>query len=470
VLWASNWLAFSHRRRKEPAMSDAERVTSLLSFPFNSFLMLRLEYALLTGNDLQAILLRIIEKRMEDQRRRLYQERMNSQGGTVPQEVVLDIPKEVWVPISHASFLYDLYGLVQSENTLKKALHELRKRKLIFTRKGQGRYAPDEYQLNLKLLNEEFKRMQQQGKAGYQTLTPSEVDTLMAPSGDQGLTPSEDQCLTPCTSARGSRIDPLRVSELDPSNRKITEEKGREEAAEEGDTSRTEEAASSAAAALSESEALLSCQEETASPPTSPPSEQAITSPASIAAKAKDEKLLPEALVALVERLLGDSYDAQARVCQMEAAQTLLAMNLVADLSTLERVYAACYDDWWRQHYGKMHLTHLVEREKSGQLRIVRLLARLTPAPTPPAVSVSSSAFPLRLEGSYGGSKGKDRGGTCAPDPFVKRREREALEKLLLNGEQLLADIRASSPQEAERFAAALELLRQQQGGMVCNA
>ena len=110
-------------------MSDTERVSPLLSFPFNSFLMLRLEYALLTGNDLQALLLRIIEKRMEDQRRGFSQQRMNSLGGTIPQEVVLDIPKEVWVPISHASFLYDLYGLVQSENTLKKALQELRKRK-----------------------------------------------------------------------------------------------------------------------------------------------------------------------------------------------------------------------------------------------------------------------------------------------------------------------------------------------------
>lgn len=502
-------------------MSDSERITPLLSLPFNSFLMLRLEYALLTGNDLQAMLLRIIEKRMEDQRRRLYQQRMNSMRD-VPQEVVLDIPKEVWVPISHAAFLYDLYGLVLSENTLKKALHELRKRKLIFTRKGQGRYAPDEYQLNLKLLNEEFKRMQQQGKAGYQPLTPSEVDTLMASSGYQPLTPSEGQRLIPCKTVRGSKVDPLRGSESDPSNREITEERFREEVVEEGGTSGSEvsEVVVSTAAAprFSEGESLVSGQDEPASgqapyptvseqeqtdligassdnqqgsspaltgasgssqtassvapASTSPssPLEQPGTSPASTAAKAKDETLLPEALVALVEHLLGEPYDAQARACQMEAARTLLAMNLVTDLSTLERVYAACYDDWWRQHYGKMHLTHLLEREKSGQLRIVRLLARLTPAPTPPAVSVSSSVFPLRPEGSCSGSKGKERDGACAPDPFVKRREREALEKLLLNGEQLLANIRACSPQEAERFAAALQLLRQQQGGMVCNA
>jgi len=169
-------------------MSDTERMIPLLSFPFNSFLMLRLEYALLTGNTLQAILLRIIEKRMEEQRHRLYQEYMNAQNKTVPQALVLDIPTEVWVPISHASFLYDLYGLVQSENTLKKALQELRKRKFILIRKGQGRYAPDEYQLNLTLRHEEFKRMQQ-GKAGYQPLTTSEGVLLKASSEGQKLPP-----------------------------------------------------------------------------------------------------------------------------------------------------------------------------------------------------------------------------------------------------------------------------------------
>lgn len=446
-------------------MSDSERITPLLSLPFNSFLMLRLEYALLTGNDLQAMLLRIIEKRMDDQRRHLYRERMNARNGTVPPEAVLDIARDVWVPISHAAFLYDLYGLVLSENTLKKALQELRKRQLIFTRKGQGRYAPDEYQLNLKLLHEEFQSMQQQGKAGYQPLTPSEVETLMASSEDQTLTPSESQKLTPCKTVRGSKVDPLRVSELDPSNREITEERLREEAAEESDgPSPSEEVTPTAPAAdFSVGESFLSSQEEPASSPTSLPSGPPTMPPSSVAPKAKDEPLLPEALVALVERLLGAPYDASARAYQLEAARALLAMKLVADLSTLERVYAACYDDWWRQHYGKMHLTHLVEREKSGQPRIVRLLARLTPAPA--SLSVSSSVSASRAVAT--GSQRKED----VPDPWVKQRERASLEKLLRDGDQLVAELRASSDREAERFAAALQFLRQQQaqGGIACN-
>ena len=167
---------------------------------------------------------------------------------------------------------------------------------------------------------------------------------------------------------------------------------------------------------------------------------------------------LPEALVALVERLLGDPYDAQARACQLEAARSLLAMNLVTDLSTLERVYAACYDDWWQQHYGKMHLTHLLEREKSGQPRLVRLLARLSSAPVP-------ASEPRSVPRSVAVIQKRD----YAPDPYVERRKRDAIEEMLLNGEQYLEQIRADSPQEAERFAAALQLLRQQQGGRSCN-
>src|SRR5579875_2676749 len=527
-------------------MSD-ERVTPLLSLPFNSFLMLRLEYVLLTGNDLQALLLRLIEKRMEDQRRRLSQERLNALKGTVPPEVVLDIPTDVWAPISHASFLYDLYGLVQSENTLKKALQELCKRKLIFKRKGQGRYAPEEYQLNLKLLQEEFQRMQQQGKAGYHPLTPSEVETFMASSEGQKLIPSEGQKLIPCKTVRGSKVDPMRGSEVDPSNRKRREERFREEAvAEESEACRFESTTPSAAAAgLSERESFSSphsCPHDesasasgqsltparepdrekpiqaasgtrtarsapvpvsqepqqpghalpgagesspgidgrpagSGSTPTSAPPQHPVppalfgaqAQAAAAPAPAKDEPLSPEAMVALVERLLGVGYDAAARARQLQAARQLLAMKLLPDLATLSRLYALCYDDWWRQHYGLLHLTHLVERETSGQPRILRLLARLTPAPASPSAPSSVSFAGRAAVGSQSRQSGEEA------NAWLKRNQRDSLEKLLRNGDQLVAKMRASGDREAERFAACLQFLKQQQaqqqaqGGMPCN-
>src|SRR5579875_2855659 len=119
-------------------------------------------------------------------------------------------------------------------------------------------------------------------------------------------------------------------------------------------------------------------------------------------APAKDEPLSPEAMVALVERLLGVGYDAAARARQLQAARQLLAMKLLPDLATLSRLYALCYDDWWRQHYGLLHLTHLVERETSGQPRILRLLARLTPAPVPawtPAAAAAAAPSSVSFAG-----------------------------------------------------------------------
>lgn len=86
--------------------------------------------------------------------------------------------------------------------------------------------------------------------------------------------------------------------------------------------------------------------------------------------------LSAEALVALVERKQGAAYDTQTRQRQLTAARMLLDLNLPLDLAGFEHLYDASYDEWWKAHYGDLHLTHLVEREKHGQLRIMRLLAR----------------------------------------------------------------------------------------------
>jgi hypothetical protein len=106
-------------------MSDTERMNPFLAFPFNGFLKLRLEFALLTGDVMQTLLLRIIENRVDAQRKKLYQARLNAIGRTVPDDVILDIPTDIWVPISHAAFLYELYGLIKTEATLRKVLTAL---------------------------------------------------------------------------------------------------------------------------------------------------------------------------------------------------------------------------------------------------------------------------------------------------------------------------------------------------------
>lgn len=329
---------------------NEERMSALLTFPFGSFLMLRLEYVLLTGNELEAKILRLIEKRMDDERRRRYQTQMNKlPSGTKESSTVLDIPKNVWVPISHALFLYDLYGLVQSENTLKRALSSLLKKQLILTRKGQGRYAPTEYQLNLEKIAQEFAAMSQQGRAGYQPVTPSPDDPLEDAPGDQAMVLAEDQAVIPSLATRGSTVDPLRVSANDPHRKEYEKSDSRTIA-----------------------EAAANCSEPQAATPTLANGFPPLANPPS------ETPLDAEAIVRLIESKRGIPYDPPSRSQQLHAAQHLLALPVSLTVDVLERVYDECYDPWWQRHFGDLHVTHLVEREKPhGEPRILRLLKRV---------------------------------------------------------------------------------------------
>lgn len=350
-------------------MSQEERMSASLTFPFGSFLMLRLEYVLLTGNELEAKILRLIEKRMDDERRRRYQAQMNTlPSGTKETSAVLDIPKNVWVPISHALFLYDLYGTVQSENTLKRALASLLKKQLILARKGQGRYAPTEYQLNLEKIEEEFAAMSAQGRAGYQQMIPSSNDPLHSAPGYQAVTPTEDQSVIPSSATRGSRVDPLRVSATDPKRRYREKTDSRTATGEDG-LFESQAAPAHVHTDSSSSEANLGTlsAEERKMSASLPPS-----------CVAPETPLDAEAIVRLIESKRGIPYDSVSRSRQLTAAQRLLTLSLPLTVDILERVYDECCDPWWQQHFGALHVTHLVEREKShGELRIVRLLKRV---------------------------------------------------------------------------------------------
>ncbi len=88
--------------------------------------------------------------------------------------------------------------------------------------------------------------------------------------------------------------------------------------------------------------------------------------------------LSTEAVVALIERKRGTPYDATTRSRQLEAARHLLAMQLPLDAALLECIYDECYDAWWQEHMGALHVSHLVEHERRhGQPRILRLLQRV---------------------------------------------------------------------------------------------
>ena len=194
--------------------SNEMKMEPLLSFPFNAFLMVRLEYVQILQDDLQAKLLRIIEAHIETQRIVLYREAVNKQPSNSKQAI--SIPKDIFVPISYKLFMNDLFDLVTSENTIKKALNVLIKCKIIFKKEPpKKRYAAPSYSINttaLQILLDVLK------DPGYQTLIPSIIDALKN-SYPQDLIPSWYQTLIPSNSNSSSE-EKSRVSEVDTNIRK----------------------------------------------------------------------------------------------------------------------------------------------------------------------------------------------------------------------------------------------------------
>ncbi len=113
--------------------------------------------------------------------------------------------------------------------------------------------------------------------------------------------------------------------------------------------------------------------------------------------EAPNTDLCGETIVGLFEQKRGQIYDAKTRTHQLASARTLLALQLPLTAELVTRMYDECYDDWWREHYGALHVSHLVECERShGQPRIVRLLQRVQTKARrkmhPPAQAKASSA------------------------------------------------------------------------------
>jgi hypothetical protein len=69
------------------------------------------------------------------------------------------------------------------------------------------------------------------------------------------------------------------------------------------------------------------------------------------------------------------------RLIQLRAVRALRRLDLAVPLSLplLQCLYETYFDDFWKQMYGALHLSHLIQVEKSsGQVRIVRWIQRLS--------------------------------------------------------------------------------------------
>src|SRR5579872_3775834 len=104
-------------------------------------------------------------------------------------------------------------------------------------------------------------------------------------------------------------------------------------------------------------------------------------------------------IISVFEQKQGKAYDEKMRQLQLASARILLNLQLPLTAEAIGHIYDECCDDWWREHYGTLHVSHLVECERShGQPRIVRLLQRVQAKARwkmhPPA-QVSSSSTPI---------------------------------------------------------------------------
>src|SRR3954467_8008420 len=200
--------------------NNEEKINKFLDFPYDAFLMVRLEYVQILGDELEAKLLRIIEKYVDIERKRIYREMINVAPANNGQ--VVEVTKDIWVPISYRLFMNDLFGTVTSENTVKKALKDMTKKKIIFQRfQPKKKYDAPEYKIHVNPLQTLLSMLP---NPGYQKLIPSYIDTLkdLPP---QELTPSECQELIPLAALRVSKVD-TNITEVTDNNREvITEER-----------------------------------------------------------------------------------------------------------------------------------------------------------------------------------------------------------------------------------------------------
>lgn len=183
-------------------------INNLLTFPFTSYLMVRLDYVVICGDELEAKIMRIIEMYMEDERKIIYKTLLNDPRNDIDPQATIEITKDVWPAISHRLFKNDLYDQDMAENTLKRAIKSLKKKSFIKVRDtGLKRYESPSYQIDTEVVQAEFEQVKTLGKAGYQKLMVSKIDGIKKPS-HQKMTPSEGQNLIPSSTVRVSNFDP----------------------------------------------------------------------------------------------------------------------------------------------------------------------------------------------------------------------------------------------------------------------
>jgi hypothetical protein len=136
-------------------MSEQEsKATNYIDYPYDRFLKIRIEFLILTQNDLKARIMRLVERCVEIERETYYRAECNKPCN---KNKHVEVPDGIFAEISHKFFMDEMWGTVQSETTLRDALKELENDHLIIRRPGgSGPYDPPLYTLNKPLIDHLF--------------------------------------------------------------------------------------------------------------------------------------------------------------------------------------------------------------------------------------------------------------------------------------------------------------------------
>lgn len=129
---------------------------SYLQMPYNQYVWLRKEFMCLCGDQLEAMIMRIVEYEIEGDRRTWLRKatELAEQRKPVPEE------PEWWITLSHKQIATRLYDAVKSEKTIIAKLRSLTQKQFLLTRLNPNNpYGSPQYTINRKLVQEKLNEL-----------------------------------------------------------------------------------------------------------------------------------------------------------------------------------------------------------------------------------------------------------------------------------------------------------------------
>ncbi|GCF10886.1 hypothetical protein [Dictyobacter arantiisoli] len=426
-------------------MSDA----IIFNYPYNLFLMERLEFVLITQDDLEAKIMRLVEYEMIKKKEKWQAEVTNAiEAKIAPSEE----PKEYWCQLSHAQIIGKLYKfdaakvggkhpLSISKATIRKALNNIVEKGWLLTRTApDDEFGAPQYTLNRQAIQ---TAMNELPKDPFSLFYLEKTPLKIFEGGGQNNSGAPSKILR--GGGQNNSGAPLKIFEdLKDSNKDSLKDKDKESssyAAPKKQTSEPPLSTTAAAAILTisqlknlapeelarlkaEIDTLMGVQQQEATDVESQPS-PALKEMAAELQNGQEDQLehnvdeevevevevveeqpqkperpgadaprTAEMVVQLIEYLRGTPYAPRERMLELRKAALLLSQKDVPDVSlaAIEEAWLHGSDDYWRERHGgdDLHVHDLVNRDSKGILRLQAFLEHKRAQDRRQPVSLSS--------------------------------------------------------------------------------